>query len=70
MTPSEREALKWLKDRGGDGVFAERNRQVLLARGERSPVMRKTWNSLCRQGLVEAYGNHRLRIVQPERNQS
>nr|BDD43729.1 hypothetical protein 10 [Spirochaetaceae bacterium]BDD44753.1 hypothetical protein 11 [bacterium]BDD45566.1 hypothetical protein 15 [bacterium] len=68
LSCAEKGALRWLADRGGDGVFAERNRQVLIACGERSPVARRTWNSLRAKGLVEAYGIHRLRIITPERN--
>lgn len=63
MTKAQTEALEWLKKHGGDGMFAERNRQVLLAAGERAPVMRSTWKSLAELGLVEFYGSRRLRIV-------
>lgn len=49
-------ALRWLRNRGGDGVFAERNHQVLLAKGDRAPIMRSTWNRLRNAGLVEFYG--------------
>jgi len=44
-------ALKWLINRGGTGVF-EKNRQVLIAAGERAPVMRSTWNKLAAVDLV------------------
>ncbi len=70
MTLSETQALKWLADRGGDGVFAGRDHQALLARGETAPFIRSTWNALATQGRVEFYGNRRLRIVQPERKTS
>ncbi len=63
MTQAQTEALDWLKKHGGDGVFAEKNRQVLLAAGERAPVMRSTWTGLCELGLVEVYGNRRLRLT-------
>lgn len=67
MTRAESEALTWLREHGGDGVFAGRDRQALLAQGETAPFMRSTWNSLCAQGLVEFYGNRRIRIVNQER---
>lgn len=38
MTDSQKKALDWLAERGGDGVF-DRN-GVLLARGESAP---KEW---------------------------
>lgn len=37
-------ALRWLKERGGTGVFDKKG--ALLAAGERAPVMRSTWNKL------------------------
>ena len=67
MTRSESEALKWLAEHGGDGVFAGRDHQALLAQGETAPFMRSTWNALARLGCVEFYGNRRLRILNPER---
>lgn len=67
MTRSETEALKWLCDHGGDGVFAGRDHQALLAQGETAPFMRSTWNALARLGRVEFYGNRRCRILTPER---
>ncbi|KQZ81897.1 hypothetical protein ASD64_09075 [Mesorhizobium sp. Root157] len=70
MIHSETEALKWLADHGGDGVFAGRDHQALLARGETAPFMRSTWNALASQGLVEFYGKRRCRLPQPERNPS
>lgn len=54
MTPSQKNALKWLQDRGGDGVFDRRG--VLLACGESAPFERSTWNKLRDAGLVEIYG--------------
>lgn len=57
-------ALKWLVSRGGDGVFGERsNHTVLLAQGDRAPVMRATWSRLEVEGLVERYGKLRLRVT-------
>jgi hypothetical protein len=66
LTKSETDALEWLRKHGGDGVFAGRDHQALLARGETGPFMRSTWNALARKGRVEFYGNRRLRILQPE----
>ena len=61
-------ALKWLINRNGDGMF-ERNNSVLLAAGERAPVMRSTWNKLESCGLVERYGggHGRLRVTEAGR---
>ena len=57
-------ALKWLRNRNGDGVF-EVNNQVLVAAGERAPVMRATWNRLEALGYVERYKlGRRLRVTQ------
>jgi hypothetical protein len=52
-TGAQARALKWLKDRGGDGMFD--NDGVLLAMGELAPFMRSTWNALRDLGLVEFY---------------
>lgn len=57
MTKAQQEALKWLRDRGGDGVFDKRG--VVLAQGESAPVMRSTWNALNELGLIEFYGGKR-----------
>lgn len=54
MTKSEQKALEWLRERGGDGCF-DRN-GIAFAQGETAPVMRSTWNSLAKQGLLEFYG--------------
>ncbi|TIM16254.1 MAG: hypothetical protein E5Y67_03410 [Mesorhizobium sp.] len=63
MSPSCLSALKWLRNRNGDGVF-DRN-QVLVASGERAPVMRATWNKLQAAELVEFYmERRRLRVTQ------
>lgn len=61
-TDAQLAALKWLLNRNGDGVF-ERNNSVLLAAGERAPVMRGTWNALAKVGLVEFYANRRCRAT-------
>ncbi|EHK56832.1 hypothetical protein [Allomesorhizobium alhagi] len=65
MSPALRDALKWLADHGGDGVFADKSHQVLYAQGDKAPFMRSTWNALCHLGRVEFYGNRRCRIVPP-----
>lgn len=62
VTDSMKSALLWLRNRGGEGVFAERNRMVLLARGDRAGVMRTTWSRLTSSGLVEKDGR-RLRLT-------
>lgn len=58
---AQNDALLWLAAHNGDGVF-DRN-GVLLAAGEKAPVMRATWNALIDAGKVEAYlGGRRLRL--------
>lgn len=63
MTKAQSEALKWLSERNGDGVFDRDG--VLVAAGERAPFMRSTWNALRDLGRVELHGpkNRRLRVV-------
>lgn len=61
-TGAMKAALKWLRARNGDGVF-ETNNSVLLAAGERAPVMRSTWNKLAAEGLVEFYAKRRMRVT-------
>lgn len=63
LNTSHREALRWLEDHGGDGVFADKSRQVLYAQGEKAPFMRTTWNALSDLGRVEFYGNRRCRLL-------
>ncbi len=63
LNRTQLEAIQWLRSRGGDGVFADRSQQVLYAMGEKAPFMRTTWNRLAALGLVEFYGNRRLRIL-------
>lgn len=62
-TEAERAALDWLEKHGGDGVFAEHNRIVLHASGDRAPFNRSTWNRLKALGYVEFYGQRRARLV-------
>jgi hypothetical protein len=62
-TPSQLAALKWLRNRNSDGVFAGPG-QVLLAGGERAGVMRGTWSKLERLGFVERYDRRRLRVTE------
>ena len=61
-TESQLAALKWLRNRNGDGCFDKT--RVLVAAGERAPVMRSTWNKLRSLGLVEEYmGRKRIRVT-------
>jgi len=61
-TASQLAALRWLRNRNGDGVF-DRN-QVLIVCGERAPVMRSTWSRLELLGFVERYHDkRRLRVT-------
>lgn len=50
LTAAQVKALRWLANRGGEGMFNKNN--VLLARGELAAVMRTTWNRLCDAGMV------------------
>lgn len=59
MTPALKQALKWLSDHGGDGMFDKNG--VVLAAGESAPFRRSTWNALARLGNVEFYGGKRGR---------
>lgn len=60
MTGAQKKALEWLRERNGDGVF-ERNRQVLIAAGERASFTRSTWNALAELRYVEFYGPKLMR---------
>lgn len=53
LTKPQADALKWLADHNGDGVFDRTG--VLLAAGELAPFMRSTWNALAGLGLIEFY---------------
>lgn len=57
LTKSQRDALKWLRDRGGDGCF-DRN-GVAFAQGETAPFTRHTWNGLEAAGFLRFYGGKR-----------
>lgn len=61
ITDAMKSALKWLINRNADGVFDKT--QVLVAAGERAPVMRSTWSRLERAGLVKRYINNRRLMV-------
>lgn len=61
MTPAQKSALKWLRARGHTGVFDKNN--VLLAQGERAPVMRSTWNALRSAGMVMCPSKGRLTVT-------
>jgi hypothetical protein len=63
MTPAQREALIWLQQHNGDGVFDKHG--VLLAAGESAPFMRSTWNALRDMGRVEMYDRKRVRVTRP-----
>jgi hypothetical protein len=66
LTKTQIAALKWLRDRNGDGCLDKFG--VVLAAGEGAPFMRSTWNVLRDAGLVEFYnpagkGYGRIRVV-------
>jgi hypothetical protein len=54
VTSAQKDALEWLRKRGGDGSRQRGN--VLLAAGEIAPVMWSTWKKLAELGKVEIYG--------------
>ena len=55
FTEPQRAALKWLRERGGSGVFGSRG-GVPLAAGDWAPFMRSTLNVLRDWGLVDIHG--------------
>jgi len=61
LTDAQKSALKWLKNRGADGVLDRTN--CVIARGERAGVMRSTWTALERDGCVERYGKRRIKVT-------
>lgn len=64
LTHAQKSALKWLRNRNADGMFDKCG--VLVAAGERAPVMRSTWTALERAGVVTRYGGvkqRRLRVT-------
>ena len=68
LTKAQQEALRWLREHGGDGCFDANG--IVLAGGETAPVMRITWNALRDAGLVQFYnpradgkGRGRIRIA-------
>lgn len=63
ITPAMKTALEWLTERGGDGVFSRRHGHTVLAAGEVAPFMRATFNKLREAGLVEFYGERRIRVL-------
>ena len=65
LSKSQKEALKWLQEHSGDGVFALNG--TFLAAGEIAPHTRGTWNKLRDAGYVEFYkptgkGRGRMRL--------
>jgi hypothetical protein len=63
ITKAMRSALLWLRRRNGDGGFDTNG--VLVAAGEKAPVMRATWNHLVGAGLVREYqGRKRLGVTE------
>lgn len=66
MTDAQNAAARWLRKRGGDGLFDQHG--VAMAAGETAPFMRSTWNALRDAGLIEFYnptgkGRGRLRLT-------
>jgi hypothetical protein len=66
LTKAQKDALQWLRDHNGTGLFDKNG--VLLASGELAPVRRSTWNALREAGKVEIYrdgvrGPARVRVA-------
>lgn len=53
MNDTQKQALRWLSERGGDGCFDKNG--VAFAAGETAPHTRHTWNALRDLGKVEFY---------------
>lgn len=62
LTEPQRAALKWLRDRGGTGMFGKEG--VLLAKGEWAPFMRSTWKVLRDEGFI-TLTNKRVNVTPP-----
>lgn len=63
LTQAQRGALKWLAMHNRDGAVERWG--TIVAAGERSPVMRQTWEKLCELGLIEFYQKKkRARLTQ------
>jgi hypothetical protein len=63
VTKSQQQALQWLRDHNGTGLFNKNG--VLLAAGELAPVMRSTWNALSAAGMVVVDGK-RVTVIEKE----
>lgn len=65
LTQAQRDAVEWLRERGGDGVLmytktggrhgAGGAGYALMAAGEVSPSLRLTWDRLVAKGRAELY---------------
>jgi len=62
MTKAQRDALKWLKEHGGDGCRQGPCRQQVLAQGEIAPFMWSTFTALALLGMVDLYGRPDWRV--------
>ena len=63
MTKAQRDALKWFREHGGDGVRQGRGRVQIRASGEIAPFMWITFRTLIELGLIEQYNSWRLRLT-------
>jgi len=63
---SQRLALLWLRNRGGEGVFNKDD--VLIARGELAPVARPTWRKLQSAGLIGSRAPHCVHLTRQGKN--
>ncbi len=62
MTPTMKNALAWLVERGGSGVITNRATARLIARGEQAHFTADTWLRLVISGHLVAE-NGRLTVV-------
>lgn len=60
ITKPQRSALLWLINRNGTGIFDKNG--VLVAGGERAPIMRSSWNALVKAGAIE-FAKDRKRLT-------
>jgi hypothetical protein len=63
VTKSQKAALVWFIEHGGDGVRQGRGRCQVLAGGEIAPFYWLTFKTLISGGYLEAYGDWRIRTT-------
>lgn len=66
ITKAQREALQWLREHNGDGVFMRGN--IVMAAGKIGPHKWSTWKALIENGRCEKYimgKSRRIRVIAP-----